>query len=71
MKRYINDPLDAEWTEEQFRLAKWCNPKDDMTYEELKREGDGDPALGSMRVTARFLGLPEPRVVEEAEGEEE
>ena len=70
MKRYINDPLHAEWTEEQFRLAKWCDPAHGMTYDELKREGDGDPDLGSKRVTARFLGLPEPRVVEDGEKEE-
>jgi len=71
MKGYINDPLHADLTDEQIRLLKWCNPKNDMTYDELKRVGDGDFLLGSMRVTARFLGLPEPRVVEEAEGKEE
>ena len=70
MKGYINDPLHADLTEEQFRLMKWCDPADNMTYDELKRVGDGDFLLGSMRVTARFLGLPEPRVVEDGEKEE-
>lgn len=65
MKQIINDPLDADLTDEQFRLMKWCDPANDMTYDELKREGDGDFLLGSARVTAKFLGLPEPRLVDD------
>jgi len=65
MRRYINDPLDAEWTDEQLRLMKWSDPMSDMSYDELKREGDGDFSLGWKRVQARFLGLPEPYAIDD------
>jgi len=65
MRRYINDPLDAEWTDEQLRLMKWSDPTSEMSYDEIKREGDGDFSLGWKRVQARFLGLPEPYVIDD------
>jgi len=65
MKRYINDPLHADWTEQEFRVMKWCDPAGHMTVEELEREGDGDWLLGRKRVQARFLGLPEPYVIDD------
>jgi len=65
MRRYINDPLDVEWTDEQLRLMKWSDPMSDMSYDELKREGDGDFSLGWKRVQARFLGLPEPYAIDD------
>jgi len=61
----MNDPLDAEWSDEMVRRMKWNNPKSEMTHADFKRVGDGDPILGAMRVTARFLGLPEPYVVDD------
>jgi len=65
MKKIINDPAHADLTDEQFRLMKWCDPGNNMSYDELKRIGDGDFLLGSARVTARFLGLPEPYIIDD------
>jgi len=65
MKKIINDPLHVEWTDEQLRLMKWSDPTSEMSYDEIKREGDGDFSLGWKRVQARFLGLPEPYVIDD------
>lgn len=61
MKVYVNDPAKG-LTDEQGQLLKWNNPAHDMTYEQIKRKGDGDFNLGWMIVTAEFLGLPKPFV---------
>lgn len=70
-RKYFNDPLDAEWSDDMIRRAKWSNPSNEMTYEEIKRAGDGDFILGGMRITARFLGLPEPYFVDDDDDDDD
>jgi len=65
MKQIINDPVDAGLTPSQVRQLKWGDPKREMTYEQIAAVGDGDYMLGAARVTARFLGLPEPYVIDD------
>lgn len=69
-KKYMNDPLDFDWSDDMIRRMKWNNPKSEMSYDDIEREGDGDFVLGGMRITARFLGLPEPYVIDDGAEED-
>jgi len=65
MKKIINDPADVGLTPSQVQQLKWGDPKREMSYEQVAAVGDGDYMLGAARVTARFLGLPEPYVIDD------